>query len=74
MHSRGGVASAMAAILVSSMLCPRDLHIYHRDFSAASIGMVSDLRMEEVSLLCDEFERLQDPGRSTATEVVEVYE
>ena len=29
--------------------------------------------MEEVSLLCDEFEQLQDPGLSMATEVVEVY-
>lgn len=50
------------------------MHVYHKDFSAASIGMVRDLRMEGVSLLCDEFEQLRDPDLSTVTEVIDVYE
>lgn len=65
----------MAAILVSTMLLfDRSVHVYHTDSFAASIGTVTDLRMEGVSLLCDGFEQLQESGLSMATEVVEVYQ
>lgn len=50
------------------------MHVYHKNFSAASAGIVSDLRMEGVSQLCDVFEQLQDPDLSMAIEVVEIYE
>ncbi len=64
----------MAAILISSMLFDRSVYVYHMDSSAVSIGIVSDLRMEEVSLLYDEFEQLRDRGLSMATEAVEIYQ
>lgn len=50
------------------------MHVYHKRSSATSVEMVCDLQMEEVSLLCDDFEQLQDRVLSMATEVVGVYE
>lgn len=47
---------------------------WHKRSSATSVEMVCDLQMEEVSLLCDDFEQLQDRVLSMATEVVGVYE